>query len=220
MIEQVRENPYVPYDWRMNEAGMQGWDLAKGQALADANYIWREACRSAVTSASCMMSVGIHKQHINRLLEPFSWIEEVVTATEWKNFFALRTASDADPTIQVIAKMMMDAYEESAPQSVKPGGWHFPFVGKDELPDTLDTIQAVSAARCARTSYQLRNGKRSDVESDLSLFCKLVSSKHWSPLEHPAQALDKPERIGNFVGWKQLRKFYDGESGGDYRLVT
>ena len=54
-------------------------------------------------AAQSLAELGIHKQHVNRLLEPFAWVEEVVTATEWQNFFSLRTDGNADPAIQAIA---------------------------------------------------------------------------------------------------------------------
>lgn len=218
MIEQVRENPYIPHEWRMNEPGMQGWSIASDDVSETAKNKWLYAMYDALDAAYTLAELNIHKQHINRLLEPFSWIEEVVTATEWMNFFVLRTASDADPTIQVIAKMMMGAYEESVPQLIQPGQWHLPYTDSERCHVSIRC--KISAARCARVSYQLRNGQRSDVDSDIALFDRLVEPQHWSPLEHPALALDKPERIGNFVGWKQLRKFYDNESGGDYRLIA
>ena len=33
---------------------------------------------------------NVHKQWVNRLLEPYMWHTVIVTATEWENFFALR----------------------------------------------------------------------------------------------------------------------------------
>ena len=50
---------------------------------------------------------------------------------------------------------------------------------------------------------------------DLTLFQKLVGSDvmHASPFEHPCTAVGDRERIGNFEGWKQLRKLMPGESG-------
>lgn len=212
MIEAIIDNPYVPHDWRLNEAGMQGWTEAVGATRATALAIWLDAATSAVKHAKKLADLGIHKQHVNRLLEPFSWTVEVVSATEWQNFFALRTAPDADPAIQQIAKMMAEAYGNNQPQLKSAGEWHLPFAE-----DVAANMQReVSAARCARTSYTLRDGKPSDTDSDFALFSRLVGPGHWSPLEHPAMALDEPKRIGNYVGWQQFRKCFNGESNGDY----
>ena len=48
----------------------------------------------------------LHKQVLNRYLEPFLNTKEVVTSTEWDNFFTLRLASDAEPHIQKLAALM------------------------------------------------------------------------------------------------------------------
>lgn len=216
MIERIQEQPYVPADWRMNEPGMQGWTSANDATTKAAVEIWLDAAHSAIVNAKRLNELGIHKQHVNRLLEPFAFVEEVVSATEWRNFFKLRTASDADPAIQVIANMMLEAYEASQPVLLQPEQWHLPYVREDEEKILKLYRVKISAARCARVSYTLRNGKPSDLESDMKLFNGLAKNAHWSPMEHPAEALDSNERIGNFVGWRQLRKLYDGESGGDY----
>jgi len=217
MIQQVREMAYVPAEWRMNESGMQGWTVADGKTLRAAQVIWADAAFVMTDCAESLAALGIHKQHVNRLLEPFVWVEEVVSATEWHNFFSLRTDGNADPAIQVIATMMRYSYEVATPYEIVTGSWHTPYIRDDEQSLPIVTKQKVSAARCARVSYSLRNGKISDAQSDVALFDKLSSSRHWSPLEHVAMATSEPVRIGNFVGWKQLRKFYDNEAGGDYR---
>src|SRR5690606_9682644 len=99
---------------------------------------------------------------------------------------------------------------------LKSGEWHIPFILKQEENLNLDVKKKISAARCARVSYSLFDGKKSDVESDLKLCERLSSSGHWSPFEHVAEALSKKERIGNFIGWKQYRKEFEFEGGGDY----
>lgn len=91
----------------------------------------------------------------------------------------------------------------------------------------------VSAARCARTSYNNFEGRRSGIEEDLELFKKLIVSQpiHASPLEHQAtpdwmlagrwipqrpnhvQIWTNPHQHGNLVGWRQARKFIPGEDG-------
>jgi hypothetical protein len=70
--------------------------------------------------------------------------------------------------------------------------------------------KGISAARCARVSYLNHEGVR-DIDRDLELAEKLVRSRHWSALEHPATA--QPGQHGNFVGWKSYRKEFPGESG-------
>jgi hypothetical protein len=69
-------------------------------------------------------------------------------------------------------------------------------------------LARVASARCARVSYLQHDGTRS-WEKDLELADKLIGPGHWSPFEHPARAMAKPERRANFVGWEQLRLFVD-----------
>src|SRR5438128_1865427 len=76
---------------------------------------------------------GVQKQRVNRLLEPFSWITVVLTATDWQNFFALRCHKDAHPDLQRIAGMMCEARANSEPQRLEYGWWHLPFVTEAEL---------------------------------------------------------------------------------------
>lgn len=85
----------------------------------------------------------------------------------------------------------------------------------------------VSAGRCARVSYLTHDGKR-DLGADTGLCDGLVANGHMSPTEHPAVALSAEEwntwsyeqylawrdqrvPVGNFWGWKQLRKTLDHE---------
>lgn len=142
--------------------------------------------------------------------------EVVLTATEWSNFIKLRNNPDAQPDIQVVAKQIDELLNNTKPIILKTGEWHLPFIRMEENYIELELKKQVSSARCARVSYFLFNGKLSDIESDKKICDRLVASGHWSPLEHVAQATEILERSGNFVGWKQFRKEFENESGGDY----
>jgi thymidylate synthase ThyX len=141
------------------------------------------------------------------------WITVVMTATEWVNFFRLRCHPDAEIHFQQIAGMIRDSLAAGSPRSVKAGDWHLPFIQDDELSLSIETLKKCSVARNARVSYMTHEGKR-DIEKDLELFERLVQGSgfgHWSPHEHVAQALEKAERSGPFVGWKQYRKEFAQE---------
>ena len=56
--------------------------------------------------------IDLHKQLVNRLLEPFAWITVIITATEWANFFTQRCHPDAQPEIKHIA-------ESDAPHNIE-----------------------------------------------------------------------------------------------------
>ena len=51
---------------------------------------WLLARDKTVEAASIVYVFGVTKQLCNRLLEPFVWTTELITGTEWENFFSLR----------------------------------------------------------------------------------------------------------------------------------
>lgn len=98
----------------------------------------------------------------------------------------------------------------------------------DLLYEELEIKKRISIARCAQISYLTHDRKR-DIEKDLELFERLKMSGHWSPFEHVATPYwTKPKlpndnifytdlRSGNFIGWKQFRKEFQGENCTNFR---
>ena len=220
MLERVREHPFVPTYWGANQKGMQAEFAIEEHHRLAAESVWREALENALKSAEALEELGIHKQTVNRLIEPFSWVTCIVSATEWDNFLALRTHKDAQHEIRTIAEMMLFALKSYEPQKLDEGQWHLPYITEQDWKDVTDLeglpkerfLAEISAARSARVSYMTQDGIR-DLSKDQMLFRRLVDGSdgvgHFSPLEHPAQALAETTPSGNFVGWGQLRKEYD-----------
>ena len=154
--------------------------------------------------------IGVHKEVVNRMIEPWLLVDFIITSTEWNNFILLRKNQAAQPEMQVIATQIDTLLKNTRPQTLEVEDWHLPFVLDTEKELSLDIKKKISAARCARVSYRLFNGKDSNVESDIKLCEKLISSGHWSPFEHQSQALNTLESCGNFIGWKQYRKELEG----------
>ncbi len=217
MIEQVRNDPAAPYVWTTNKPGMQGDVVTDPALIAKYDQMWIEAANQAADNAEVLMGEGLHKQVVNRILEPFQWISVIVTATEWDNWFELRNHKDADPTIKRLAEVMLKAIEESEPKLLQAGEWHLPYVSKEEknaLP--IDMLVKISAARCARVSYLTHDGEFPDVDKDVALYERLVGSRplHASPIEHQARILsvanDEIGLNGNFAAcWTQHRKLLE-----------
>ncbi len=157
--------------------------------------------------------LGTHKQIANRLLEPFLWQTVIVTATEWRNFFALRCHPDADPALQYIAVMMRTAYDDSTPNLCGYEEWHLPLVGDAQdrhNPLVRQHVKEVAVGRCARVSYLTHDGVR-DPAADIRLHDRLASAGHLSPFEHVARPMRPTELrrggwTGNLRGWHQYRK--------------
>ncbi|GAB3766974.1 FAD-dependent thymidylate synthase [Microlunatus parietis] len=212
-LTRVRDNPFVPDVWGRNQAGMQAEREVGEATAAAAREAWLAARDRAVEQAERLLALKIHKQLANRLLEPFLWHTVIVTATDWSNFFALRANPEAQPEIGRVAALMQQAYGSGTPAVVGEGDWHLPLLQPEEYDGSFEhTEQArqVSAARCARVSYLTHDGRR-DLDADLKLYRRLVESGHLSPLEHVATPDPGGARIGNFLGWRQLRKTIPGE---------
>jgi thymidylate synthase ThyX len=215
MIDQVRNEPATPVHWGKNQPGMQARAELSGEELVVAKQHWLAAARNAADLAEGMNKLGLHKQVANRILEPFQFINVIVSATEWDNFYSLRDHEDADPNIQLLARMMRSAAVKSEPNllSVNPfkaHGWHLPYITVDERLEYWENpvyLAKLSTARCARVSYLTHDGQIPDPAKDLELFERLVGSVplHASPTEHPAYALPEATRCKNFIGFHQFR---------------
>lgn len=214
MIERISENPVFPSEWRMNEKGMQGYKLANSSLTAKCDLEWEKALENALESAEILNDLGVHKQHVNRLLEPFMHVEVLLSGTEWNNFLKLRCDEAAQPEIGILACKIKTLLNYSIP---KERAYHLPFIDNylfDNYP--ISMLFKISTARCARVSYFLNNGKESDVESDIKLATRLKENGHWSPFEHPSKVAVNSYRYGNYIGWVQYRKMFNDESNGDY----
>ncbi|MBV8367972.1 MAG: FAD-dependent thymidylate synthase [Candidatus Eremiobacteraeota bacterium] len=217
MIDAVREDPAMPLWWGRNQAGMQAREQISEEARALAESEWKSALADALTHAVRLASsdINLHKQLVNRILEPFAWITVILTATEWANFFTQRTHEDAQPELKYIAERMLHAYRASEPRPLELGEWHTPLIQADEeamLP--LEQRLKISVARAARVSYLSHQGTR-DHAKDLELYEKLLgggANGHWSPFEHVAKPLaSRDDWSGNFRGWEQYRKRFPQE---------
>lgn len=206
MIERVLTDPFIPIYWGKNQKGMQAIEELSEEEQKDAVALWLVARDNAVNSVCDMLEKRVHKQIVNRLLEPFLWHTVIISATRWSNFFAQRCHPDAQPEIQRAAYMMRDAMQESVPAYISSGAWHLPYIQPDDCSLTPKELRMVSVARCARVSYLSQEGVRDHI-ADFDLYERLESGMHFSPFEHVAQASCDPDyRSGNFHGWRQMRK--------------
>lgn len=209
MLEQVRDNPATPIHWGKNKPGMQA-----DEELLNADVLWHNYANHAATNARILADMGYHKQIVNRLLEPFQFINVICTATEWQNFFDLRLHKDAQPEIQELARCMKEAMDQSTPSQLYTNDYHLPYVTQDDLANIdleFDDLRKCSVARCARVSYMNHDNTEPDIAKDIALHDTLLKAGHMSPFEHVATPLKDPnEWSGNFKGWWQYRKMIGG----------
>lgn len=200
IIQQVVDEPAIPIEWGKNRPGMQAREVFENEDIILCEEMWLEARDLAVKCARKMAKFGLHKQIVNRILEPWQFINTVMTSTEWDNYFQLRLHEDAQPEIQELARCMMRAMTQSQPRNHP---LHLPYVLEAGL--DKDMAFACSTARCARVSF--KNHDKSDpvIEKDVELHDTLLNSCHWSPFEHPAEYYGMGWQ-DNFYNWSSYRK--------------
>lgn len=220
LIQRVVDDPFVP-EFRLNQKGMQAGETLSEDDAVTARCAWMNARDEAVARARQMHAWNIHKQYVNRLLEPWMFCAIIVSATDWENVWHLRCSPDAEPSFQRIANLARDAMSESKPTLIKEGDWHLPLVDEEDILQLIserntfevvrDRLRRISVGRCARVSYLTHDGKR-DHNADIELCDRLAKSGHWSPFEHVATPFTELPYCGNFAGWWQFRKNFANEN--------
>lgn len=189
IIKEVKDNPVIPNEVYKNCKGMSGKELLNKEEMQDFQVVWDCARDNAIYWAERLKEMGVHKQTVNRLLEPFSFIRTIVTATEWDNFFELRISDAAQPEIRDLAMAIQEAQDKKYYIPECHDGnyfWIFPYLSDEEAKDLsiLDSIK-VSAARCARVSYMQNDDYTpADIKKDIELADRLLKEGHMSPFEH------------------------------------
>jgi thymidylate synthase ThyX len=228
MFKEIEDNPAMPIHWGMNQKGMQAHEEMDDFQARVCQELWVDARDSVMRVAEALDGMGLHKQVVNRMLEPWSHISVVVTASEFDNFFKLRCHRDAQPEIKKLADMMYAAYSNSVPRRLNVGQWHLPYIKDEErfapgsysvkggLKNEGSLIKA-SCARCARVSYLTHDNEEPSIDVDVALHDRLLTSRHLSPFEHVATPNADPNTwSGNFKGWVQYRKTLKGECCNNY----
>ena len=216
MIQRIKADPFIPVYWGRNQRGMQATEELTPSEQENAVRHWLDARDEAIRYAEILLETEVHKQIVNRLLEPWMWITVIITATEYNNFFNLRCHPDAQPEIRRIAEMMEALYVDSLPHPRAEKEWHLPFVPEEAhlLETPIPDLLRLSVARCARVSYLTHDGEH-DPEKDIKLASQLMEHDppHFSPLEHQAYASPGCGPSGNFSGgWWQYRQTFDNQN--------
>jgi hypothetical protein len=229
--QRVLELTATPLHWGANQKGMQA--TAEVADTAAAEDWWTRGRDLMALHHEEGERLGLHKQVVNRIIEPWMMITIICSSTDWANFFYLRHHKDAEPSFQGLSHLMRELYFSNLPEEVPIGGWHLPLLFPGDVGEATvladpktpaaveDVLKKVSTGRCARVSYLTHEGHR-DLIEDVRLHDQLAATAsvaedpmHASPLEHPAMAVGGRQRIGNYEGWKQYRKFFPKENGPD-----
>ena len=196
MIDLVGYDPVVPVRFGENRRGMQD----TGQAISDehvAKQLWLHSAMAAVSTADSLNHLHVHKQVVNRVLEPYSPIKVVITGNAglegygWDWFIKLRNHPAAQPEIQVLAQSIADAIYSA--ETIEDD-LHLPFITPEEramYPEqaSLRDLLKVSGARCGRVSYFYME-PLSFAEEIAFSEDKMLALDHWSPYDHQGVAVD------------------------------
>ena len=203
MLKLTRKSMSAPIHWGKNEPGMQASQELTGFSLLFAKFMWYFTGHVVLTLAWIMSFSKVHKQIINRMIEPWTFINVQITATSWKNALELRIDNAAQPEFQGLASQIKEALSKTYYRRLKDGEWHLPWIKDDEWHLPLETLKKVSAARSARLSYTPIGDVKTNLSKDIELADRLWSQKHLSPFEH--QATPKQGRHANLMGWMNYR---------------
>lgn len=201
MIEQVRKNPAIPVHWGKNQAGMVADVELHGKERDIAEILWLNAAEDAADNAESMNHRGVHKQLVNRILEPFMKTKGVVTATKYafESFFKLRCHKDAQPEIKLLADRMRIALNGSIPLDLDYGDYHLPYHDYDKVFEETFTVAdavKVSCSCAAQVSYRRLDDS---LDKALKLYGMLnlpvngvypEDPPHYSPTEHVAKVME------------------------------
>ena len=243
VVEGVLNDPYVPL-FTENTPGMSGRFIQDGVVAQRAREDWLAARDSAVESFLMVLmgaeydpglspmenldyyyaniykntgvvSSGVHKQDVNRLLEPFMWHEVVFTSAHWENFFTLRC--DFEHTyipFYAFAVLVREALRVSTPEVSE---YHTPFLTNEEKSQLTGKMVAdkgllmKSSSVAANISYR----DAADTQASIRLGERLLDAGHMSPFEHVAYASTDPGvSLGGNLGdlWDQYRRFLETEN--------
>lgn len=209
LVDEVCSNP-VFFDFvGMNCHGMMTTTPVAPEVLEKFHHEWDDLGRTvARTVKHWSEDYGIHKQTINRALEPWLRIRTLVTATEMDNFYRLRLATNAQPEMQHLAQAMLVSANRA---KVGESKYHIPY--RDHIePNSEPELMIRSIAACARVSVLRGDEKKTTYEEDAAFVRRLLASGHMSPFEHVATYIADGEPFYNLVGWASMRYLLENPS--------
>lgn len=152
-------------------------------------------------------ALSIHKQNVNRLLEPFSWHEAVITSSYWDNFLELRNHNEAQPEIHAMAALVDAVLRKSNPAKT----WiHLPFISAEDVPSNSADFKDIyrvalrSSTECAQISFRDKSNAVK-ATATAALGERLLESKHFSPFEHVAFSTDASNFISRGIEQRPLK---------------
>lgn len=202
-IEAVRSDAAFFSKVGLNQPGMVAEKNLEGEELERFKEKWFQLGNIVADYVSDLnKEFGVHKQVLNRALEPWLYMHTIVTATELDNFFHLRLARDAQPEMQDLAQaMLISMFNQPKAEDT----WHLPY--REKFNGMLDGPEMISrnVAACARVCVTRHDGTEPSLLQDETLAGQLLEGGHLTPFEHIAKAGEPDQMYANFKGWKSYR---------------
>jgi hypothetical protein len=209
MRDWIKESPAMPLHLGRGRPGM-----SCGQEVDDpveAETVIKEMLGEMVGSCNYLVKkLNLHKELVNRYLEPWGWINSVMTMgrPQLMNAFKQRISPKAGCNVQRLFVRMARLYRASKPRLLLPGEWHIPFILDEERDLPVEDKLVWSVARAAWTSYRTADGRVAEWADAKGRHDDCVIKKHMTPLEHQLRAGDTR---GCVPGYEQYRKMIPGE---------
>lgn len=238
----LQDGPSKPVFYGKEKPGMKADESLSESKIKLVDMAIKVGMHTCISFVKCLNLLGLHKQITGRYLEPFLMTKMIITATEFENFFQLRTHKAAQPEIKRLAELMKAEYDKSNPTILLEGEWHAPYVGHitkklvSESGRSEEDLLKISASCIAQVSFRDMNDS---LEKAIRLTNVLLSSKppHASPFESIAKVVEIPKNhqsssnmvikptyplthvdangdywSGNLKGWGQYRKILTKET--------
>ena len=208
LLDQVRNNPAFFDELGVNKSGMTADETLTPSKARLFELAWMGQANIAANFAEEWAAKGVHKQVINRILEPFMRTKMLVTATDTDGFFRQRISKLAQPEIRNLAKAMLEARNRTEPEDrCEHIPYDFAFTEEDY---GERIIRGVAAS--ARVCVGRHDGKPSTYEQDWKLVKMLFDNNHMSPFEHVAFREYLDAKWANLRGWRSMRNRIESES--------
>jgi hypothetical protein len=178
--------------------------------------------------------LGLHKQVVNRVIEPWMMITIICSMTDHANFYYLRDHKDAEPNFRKLASGMYELFMTHLPTYRAPGEWHLPLVDENDYKEAaklapnefgtfldgneddifqthdhagaVEILKKVSTGRCARVSYLTHDGRR-DLSEDVRLHDQLAATATMGESPMHASPLEHPAQA---VGGRERHGNFEG----------
>lgn len=195
----VRSQETSPIYWGLDQRGMSASNEHEDPSLCV--EAWDRGRERALKTFNELKDLGLHKQIVNRPLDPYQRIKVVLTTTELNNFFWLRLGDDVEPNMQSLASMMKDCVDNSPVEELHDDEWHTPYVQHERdfegnlvylvegLPVTTKEALAISSSCCAQVSFRTIDNSYNKATSVYKKLGVGSDKMHASPFEHQAKPI-------------------------------